>query len=661
VNLYSGGGNITVRGKSTSNWSGESDGIAALEGLTMDAGAAGNITLEGQGGVSGASYSSGVFLNFWGSGSTVGSLFKTGNGNITMTGTGTLANNNRGLIFIGSTTKGVTIESTGTGTITLNGSGATQDLQFYNANVLAASGAINIVGKAAGPLLADTGVTTLGYKAGTDVTSSTSNVTITDDSFSLTSGKGIQVNTSGTVTVESYSNSFASALTYPINDFTLSSNVSGLTIGKSTNTANITLGGATSIAGPITVYGGNINVNQNLTSTRSGSAIQLIGGSAITLAASKAITTNNGNVSLVTKGDIFGNTGASISSGTGNILLAADSDASGGGAIGLTGTSLTTSGGNITLGGGNALGTGYAEGSGTVFASATHRGIWLETASFNAGGGNISIKGKGWQGAGSAVLYSIGVDIVTGTTIQTSGAGTITIDGVGGVNTDNNSHSTGINFYAPGASNNIFSGSGAISITGTASPSLLSGRVHAGINLDYGPTQIYSTSGAITLRGVGTSSDKGINVLTGSTLYVGRKSDGSVTTSGNIRLKSNSFNWAGTGVVAGTGSLTIEPDTDGTTMGIGSGAGTLNLANSLFSGTSVFKDGFSSIILGSSSAGNLTVGGANTFVDNVSMVTGGNLTLASGATVATTQASGYIALAATGSCRALYSRNSSKP
>ena len=165
---------------------------------------------------SGASYSSGLYLNYWGGNTTVGSLFKTGNGNISFTGTGTLATYTRGLIFIGSATKGITVESTGTGTITLTGSGATQDFQFYNTNVLAASGAINITGKAAGPLLADTAVNTIGYKAGTDVpTSSTSNVTISDDSFSLASGKGIQVNTSGKVTVQPYSNSFATALSLP--------------------------------------------------------------------------------------------------------------------------------------------------------------------------------------------------------------------------------------------------------------------------------------------------------------------------------------------------------------------------------------------------------------------------------------------------------------
>jgi len=49
INLYSGGGNIAVRGKTTSSWSSSSDGIATLEGLTMDAGASGNITLVGEG------------------------------------------------------------------------------------------------------------------------------------------------------------------------------------------------------------------------------------------------------------------------------------------------------------------------------------------------------------------------------------------------------------------------------------------------------------------------------------------------------------------------------------------------------------------------------------------------------------------------------------
>jgi hypothetical protein len=150
--FYSGGGDITVRGKNTSVWLSDSSGIAALDGLTMDAGTTGNITLEGQGGNAGASYSSGLYLNYWGNNATAGSLFKTKDGNISFTGTGTLATNKRGILLIGGTSKSVTLAATGTGSVTLNGSGATQDNLFYNSNILAASGDININGLSAGPL-----------------------------------------------------------------------------------------------------------------------------------------------------------------------------------------------------------------------------------------------------------------------------------------------------------------------------------------------------------------------------------------------------------------------------------------------------------------------------------------------------------------------------
>nr|WP_315213189.1 autotransporter-associated beta strand repeat-containing protein [uncultured Flavobacterium sp.] len=65
------------------------------------------------------------------------------------------------------------------------------------------------------------------------------------------------------------SNSFSAAVTYPITNLNLSS--SGLLIGKLTNTANITFANATSIAGPITAYGGTITLNANLTATNNGS------------------------------------------------------------------------------------------------------------------------------------------------------------------------------------------------------------------------------------------------------------------------------------------------------------------------------------------------------------------------------------------------------
>jgi autotransporter-associated beta strand protein len=86
----------------------------------------------------------------------------------------------------------------------------------------------------------------------------------------------------GTLVIQPSSNSFTSAVSYPITGFTVSSSIGGLTIGKPTNTANITFANATSIAGPITAYGGTITLDANLT------------------------TTNNGNISLYTDNTLGG-------------------------------------------------------------------------------------------------------------------------------------------------------------------------------------------------------------------------------------------------------------------------------------------------------------------------------------------------------------------
>ena len=76
----------------------------------------------------------------------------------------------------------------------------------------------------------------------------------------------------GALTIQPSSASFTSAVTWPIPGFpAVSSGLGGLTLGKSGNTANITFStSATSIAGPITVYGGTIALDQNITSTAAG-------------------------------------------------------------------------------------------------------------------------------------------------------------------------------------------------------------------------------------------------------------------------------------------------------------------------------------------------------------------------------------------------------
>jgi hypothetical protein len=155
---------------------------------------------------------------------------------------------------------------------------------------------------------------------------------------------------------------------------------------------------------------------------------------------------------------------------------------------------------------------------------------------------------------------------------------------------------------------------------------------------------VLSTGGPITITGSGYGAGFNAVDIAG---HVGLKSgvNAGASTS-DITLVGDKF--ALTGSVASTGVLTIKPYTTGATIGLGSGAGTVALASSWFTGTSVIKDGFSRITLGAADAGNLTVGGVNSFVDSVVLQSGGNITLNSGSTITDSQSAGYIALAATG-------------
>jgi autotransporter-associated beta strand protein len=99
---------------------------------------------------------------------------------------------------------------------------------------------------------------------------------------------------SGMLFIQPNSNIFTSAVTYPIPGFTVSSSIGGLTVGKTTNTTNITFGAATTIAGPITAYGGTIAVNGNIASSN-GSTISLF-GNALTFGTSNSVTSSNGQL-----------------------------------------------------------------------------------------------------------------------------------------------------------------------------------------------------------------------------------------------------------------------------------------------------------------------------------------------------------------------------
>jgi autotransporter-associated beta strand protein len=166
------------------------------------------------------------------------------------------------------------IEATGTGGgITLNGASGTAtgtkiSTSFYG-DLLAASGPITIIGSNPTGIqdnVSFSGTTVIGKKAGTNVTSSSSNVTI-EGNVMATPG-AVTIDCIGSLTVRPNS-SFTSAFTWPMTNVTVPGAITGLTLGKASNTANITVAANQSIAGPISIYGGKININGALTATNS--------------------------------------------------------------------------------------------------------------------------------------------------------------------------------------------------------------------------------------------------------------------------------------------------------------------------------------------------------------------------------------------------------
>ncbi len=274
--------------------------------------------------------------------------------------------------------------------------------------------------------------------------------------------------------------------------------------------------------------------------------------SSITRIAGTATTT----LTLKAERDININ-GYNITSSSGklNLLLSSNSNLSGGGMIYLNNAALTSAGGNITLGGG-ADGSSYAEGS--VGSSFRVRGIYAANSAINAGGGNIVMRGKGWQS--SAVTdgqYPLGIDLVTSTVLQTSGTGSISLNGVGGFNGNASTHSAGINLFN---GVQISTENGALSLSGTGGTGLQ--RDYAGIMMDGGTTatSVYSASGAITLTGVGSASNPGSpGIKSAGTAFNVGWDGGSTVTTGAVTLNADVFEFSSAFNLRGTGAMTVQP------------------------------------------------------------------------------------------------------
>jgi len=306
-----------------------------------------------------------------------------------------------------------------------------------------------------------------------------------------------------------------------------------------------------------------------------------------------AITTTSGTISLSSTGaNGLGLEGLGITTDTGDINIhgsASDVDATA--AVFVSSSGLQTNGGDITITGTNAGGTG----------------VWLYQGDVSSNGGDITIVGEGFH-------YGVQVwdDLVS------SGAGDITVTGIAtgsdstGVNvrdaafastsgditiTGDAEYGAGVFFggLGSGPGSSVTTGSGAISVISTG----LSG-------LNASDVPFVTDTGSITLQGTALGDDFGVYIGSGglssnggditiigySTSYTGVWVNGGdiASNGGDITIDGTSTSMAGTQVSdadirSGGGDITINGDGASTglilsAVGIYSGVGSISLLGS---------------------------------------------------------------------------------
>jgi len=462
-------------------------------------------------------------------------------------------------------------------------------------------------------------------------------------------------------------------------------NVTGSTLATALQSTSVTLdtAGAGTCTGAacsaLTGTSGDIFVNDN---------INVVNGSADT------------TLTLKANRDIVMREGQSISRTGGfklNTVFWADSDATGGGRIltgnansaSSTGTSISSNGGDITLGGGLNLTTGYAKGSNTQSGIAqSGTGVLLAGTALNSGGGNIVIRGEGADSAVVSDRNVHGVWFRGGTNIN-AGTGMVEIFGKSpsttgwrnAVITEGNQSvqilsastsatairingdastavTTGVDsccaygvFFWNGSLIAATGVGGGIAINGQGGSVSAGTAGGGGLQLEVG-SYILANSGPISLTGAkGTGSvyeDIVINGMVGFASSLNWPLDGTaspvIASSSNISLTADSlsntriFSGGGAaGAIQSTGTLTIAPRTSGKALSVQTanpgGTGVWINPATMFGVSGLFKAGFTKLVFGSATTGNITLNNY-TFDNDTELNTSGNAVLGA-ATIAT--------------------------
>jgi hypothetical protein len=348
-------------------------------------------------------------------------------------------------------------------------------------------------------------------------------------------------------------------------------------------------------------------------------------------------------LTLKTAGNIVVNANATIvaSPGVNSLTLWADSEGNNNGSIWLKGNNtITTNGGHLWMGGGaidtswNGLTVGgdgstpgYAVGNGT-----NSNGIEINgSTTINTAGGSIALYGKSRNGA--AVVSNADGIWFNGTNISVnSGVGSILLDGVS--QATSGQVGIGVEFFQATHSVTSAATSGdAITIRGSGTTAAMTYTEGVFLHASEGLSAIGGGNISITGIGGGGTNKEGIYFEDATTSIANAGA-------GNLSLIADSM--FASGRFSGTGSLTVRPYTVSTTIGVGTGPGTLSLPSSFF--TSYFADGFSGITVGSVNSGDITVGATTlTYKDPLTLKSARNIQF-SGATVISSAGSNPLVL-----------------
>ncbi len=292
-------------------------------------------------------------------------------------------------------------------------------------------------------------------------------------------------------------------------------------------------------------------------------------------------TTGSGSTSLTTTSNILMDTpGWSITTVDGDITLSANQQAvqtSGDfyGVLATGGTIAAAGTGNITINGRGSIG------------GISRPGVAIDpntTVSTNTG--DVTIVGVGATNVGA---QNNGVQVHQGSVVESTGGGSIDITGTAGT------EGYGVRVLYDGQVRTT--GTGAITLTGTGGAGTASGAfINYGVGIDLGTTGngtavSNSGSGTITINATAGSGTPAFFMGRGGTNRLGF--DGTNAYAGDIVINADTMDISDA-IIQSSGDLFLQPMTPGTSIGLGGGAGTLNLTQAELD---ALADGFNSITI----------------------------------------------------------------